>query len=447
MSLTATPAPVTAPAGIRLGLALSGGGKRSAAFNVGVLQALHEQDWLIQVGMISAVSGGTYQGRLTVGGQPASGAFDLRFTLFNAASGGAPVGQTLVFPSVGVVGGAFTVMLDFGAGAFDGNARWLEVAVRHTGQGASFTPLDPRQTITLAPYALYALTPAGPAGPAGPQGPTGPQGAKGNTGATGLQGLAGPRGSAGATGPSGPMGPIGPTGPIGPKGLNWRGSWSAATAYALADAVSHNSASWMAKTDKGLPHYREAEESDVYVLSGSEDLVPVLATDGTRFRDDTTAPGYVIHRYRPRIEGLFARLERWTHTATGTIHWRSITRDNVTTAYGKDDNSRIFDPADPTPAHPTRIFSWRPMHANQTTPRRASPWDRAGAGRDHQGMMAPLSPRPGESRVRSRGRGTHPHASWCCGVAPRPAAPSGPSRRAHEAEECSCLAGWHGHRG
>src|SRR5262245_16516527 len=29
------------------------------------------------------------------------------------------------------------------------------------------------------------------------------------------------------------------------------------------------------KTDKGLPQYRDAEESDVFILSGAEDLVPV----------------------------------------------------------------------------------------------------------------------------------------------------------------------------
>lgn len=112
------------------------------------------------------------------------------------------------------------------------------------------------------------------------------------------------------------------------------------------------------KTDKGLPQYRDAEESDEYILSGAEDLVPVLGPDGKRFKDDTTAPGYTIHRYRPRIEGLFARIERWTNVATGEIHWRSISRDNITTLYGKDNNSRIFDTSDPDPAHPTRIYSW-----------------------------------------------------------------------------------------
>src|SRR5207247_1856208 len=68
--------------------------------------------------------------------------------------------------------------------------------------------------------------------------------------------------------------------------------------------------------------------------------------------------GYTVRRYRPRIEGVFARIERWTKITTGEIPWRAITRDNVTTLYGKDDDSRIFDPADPSPASPTRVFTW-----------------------------------------------------------------------------------------
>jgi hypothetical protein len=87
-------------------------------------------------------------------------------------------------------------------------------------------------------------------------------------------------------------------------------------------------------------------------------LVPVIMPSGERFTDSTTFPGFVIHRYRPRIEGLFARIERWTNVATGEIHWRSITKDNITTLYGKDNGARIFDPDDPDPVHPTRIFSW-----------------------------------------------------------------------------------------
>ncbi len=53
------------------------------------------------------------------------------------------------------------------------------------------------------------------------------------------------------------------------------------------------------KTDKGIPQYRNAEESDIYSLYGAEDLVPVHQPDGTRFEDGKTAPGYRIHRHPP----------------------------------------------------------------------------------------------------------------------------------------------------
>ncbi len=108
------------------------------------------------------------------------------------------------------------------------------------------------------------------------------------------------------------------------------------------------------KTDKGLPQYNDADESDVFILSGAEDLVSVLEADGTRHHDDTTVPGYTIERYRPRIEGLFARIERWTNDADPSdVHWRSISRDNILTLYGKEAESRIADPEDPE-----RIFTW-----------------------------------------------------------------------------------------
>jgi RHS repeat-associated protein len=110
------------------------------------------------------------------------------------------------------------------------------------------------------------------------------------------------------------------------------------------------------KTDKGLPRYLDAEESDVFILSGAEDLVPVLDSDGTRWSDMRRIDGveYRIERYRPRIEGLFARIERWTTVDDpADVHWRSISSDNVLTLYGKDAASRIADPQDSR-----RIFSW-----------------------------------------------------------------------------------------
>ncbi|MFZ4699194.1 MAG: SpvB/TcaC N-terminal domain-containing protein, partial [Candidatus Methylumidiphilus sp.] len=117
------------------------------------------------------------------------------------------------------------------------------------------------------------------------------------------------------------------------------------------------------KTDKGLPRYRDAEESDVFLLSGAEDLVPVFKQDKNSnwILDTNDKPvyyemdmeGFRIRRYRPRVEGLFARIERWTSLTDGDVHWRSISPDNILTVYGKDENSRIADPDDKT-----HIFSW-----------------------------------------------------------------------------------------
>ena len=93
------------------------------------------------------------------------------------------------------------------------------------------------------------------------------------------------------------------------------------------------------KTDKGLPRYRDGEESDVFILSGAEDLVPVLRARrrrGDGSLDEFERDGYRVKRYRPRIEGLFARIERWTRIDDGDIHWRSLSKDNVLTVYGQD---------------------------------------------------------------------------------------------------------------
>ena len=107
-------------------------------------------------------------------------------------------------------------------------------------------------------------------------------------------------------------------------------------------------------TAKGLPQYRDYEESDVFVLSGAEDLVPVLRQEEGRWADDEyERDGYTIKLYRPRIEGLFARIERWTRTQDGEIHWRSLSKDNVLTLYGDTDESRICDPA-----NKKHVFSW-----------------------------------------------------------------------------------------
>ena len=99
----------------------------------------------------------TYQGRLNNGTNPATGIFDLRFTVYDAMSGGSVAGSALTNAATPVTNGLFTVMLDFGAGVFNGNARWLDIAVRTNG-ATSFTTLSPRQKLTPTPYAVMANT-------------------------------------------------------------------------------------------------------------------------------------------------------------------------------------------------------------------------------------------------------------------------------------------------
>lgn len=100
----------------------------------------------------------TYQGRLDVSDNPADGAYDLRFIMYDAESGGSQVGETVTIEDVPVAAGLFAVELDFGSAAFNGDARWLEVAVRTGDSTGSFNVLNPRQPITAVPYALAALS-------------------------------------------------------------------------------------------------------------------------------------------------------------------------------------------------------------------------------------------------------------------------------------------------
>lgn len=109
---------------------------------------------------VPATSAFTYQGKIDNAGTPASGSHNFQFKLFDAASAGSQVGVTQTANGVTVTNGLFTLPLDFGAAAFDGSARWMEIAVQGPGD-AGFTTLAPRQPITAAPYAIRALTGGG----------------------------------------------------------------------------------------------------------------------------------------------------------------------------------------------------------------------------------------------------------------------------------------------
>jgi hypothetical protein len=117
------------------------------------------------------------------------------------------------------------------------------------------------------------------------------------------------------------------------------------------------------KTEKGLPKYQDAvieedDNSDTFILSGAEDLVPSLIKKSgndmwTKDVADSSNKEYVVQRYKPRIEGLFALIEKWSNKKTGDIFWRSISKDNILSIYGKSASCRIIDPN-----YNSHVFKW-----------------------------------------------------------------------------------------
>ena len=99
----------------------------------------------------------TYQGRFTDStvGQPTSGTYDFQFVLYDAG-GTLIASNSTSTTAVTVTNGVFTASLDFGAAAFPGADRYLEIRVKKPVD-AVYTPLTPRQRITSAPYAIRAL--------------------------------------------------------------------------------------------------------------------------------------------------------------------------------------------------------------------------------------------------------------------------------------------------
>ena len=100
-----------------------------------------------------------YQGKLTDGSLPASGTYQMQFALFDASTGNTQIGSTVTNNSVTVSSGIFSVQLDFGANAFPGDARYLEIAVKKASE-PTYTILGPRQAIDSVPYAVRALSAA-----------------------------------------------------------------------------------------------------------------------------------------------------------------------------------------------------------------------------------------------------------------------------------------------
>ena len=112
------------------------------------------------------------------------------------------------------------------------------------------------------------------------------------------------------------------------------------------------------KTDKGLPRYKGEPEEDIFMFSGAEDLVPFLEKENGGWEEkeypDNGADGYFVKRYRPRIEGSFARIEKIYHAGHG-VYWKVTTGNNTVTIFGRSADARIADPG-----NPEHIFQWMP---------------------------------------------------------------------------------------
>lgn len=129
----------------------------------GVVLLLLAVGCLLSLGVTEARAQGsafTFQGRLTSGGSPVYGVYDVSFTLKDSAVGGNSVSTPNVVAPLGITNGLFTTVLDFGPAAFDGTPRWLEIGMRTNGSTAAYNILLPRTAINATPYAILATTPA-----------------------------------------------------------------------------------------------------------------------------------------------------------------------------------------------------------------------------------------------------------------------------------------------
>lgn len=109
----------------------------------------------------------TYQGYLEKpAGTPLTDTCDFEFSLWDDADPSPPenqIGSTQVVSGVVVSGGVFTVGppdIDFGAGAIDGDARWLEIHLK-CPPDVAFTMLLPRVELTPSPHAVRAVSGVG----------------------------------------------------------------------------------------------------------------------------------------------------------------------------------------------------------------------------------------------------------------------------------------------
>lgn len=268
----------------------------------------------------------SYQGRLTSGGAPAQGNFDLRAILFDAEIGGSQVGPVLTNSAMSVQSGAFTTALDFGPGRFTGAPRWLELGVRPAG-GGDFVTLSPRQPLLPAPYAQYAVTPAGPKGDKGDPGATGPQGPSGDRGPQGVpgpQGLQGPRGEQGEKGDPGLPGPQGPPG----SADAWGRTGNAGTDSTINFLGTTDAQPLVLKAGNQTVARFEGQPSGLRIVAGRNTSIDPGSTNSAVLggRDNTIAAGAHESVIAGGLDNIIARDQRSAFIGGGARN--EIQQDN-----------------------------------------------------------------------------------------------------------------------
>ncbi|WP_114516962.1 SpvB/TcaC N-terminal domain-containing protein [Wolbachia endosymbiont of Cylisticus convexus] len=90
-------------------------------------------------------------------------------------------------------------------------------------------------------------------------------------------------------------------------------------------------ASIIRKTSEKIPTY---DDEDIFVLTGADDLVAINQTSNSE---------YDITYYEPRVEGLFAKIERLISKNDNRIYWQVTSKDGSIAIYGKNEQAQIYD--------------------------------------------------------------------------------------------------------
>jgi RHS repeat-associated protein len=99
------------------------------------------------------------------------------------------------------------------------------------------------------------------------------------------------------------------------------------------------------KTSQGVPLYEDA--NDTFILSGAEDLIPTSVLGQTPR----------VTRYRPRTEGLFARIDHY-HDLDNDF-WEVRSKDGLISRYGTPASAGTDPAVVADPADPSRVFAWK----------------------------------------------------------------------------------------